>query len=70
MEAEVITTDGVEAITTGGPTIVVGEASLANDDDSRGSRQSGGFAFCDSSHRGHRLAGRQASTWLNWPVSD
>jgi hypothetical protein len=44
-EAEVITTDGVEAITTGGPTIVIGEASLANDHDSRESRQSGGFFF-------------------------
>jgi len=44
-EAEVITTDGVEAITTGGPTIIVGETLLPNDDYSRGSRQSGGFFF-------------------------
>jgi hypothetical protein len=41
--AEVITTDGVEAITMGGAIITVGETLLPSGDCSRRSRQSGGF---------------------------
>jgi hypothetical protein len=43
--AEVITTDGVEAITMGGAIITVGETLLPSGDCSRRSRQSGGFFF-------------------------
>jgi hypothetical protein len=43
--AEVITTDGFEAITMGGAIITVGETPLPSGDCSRRSRQSGGFFF-------------------------